>query len=64
MLSTIISVIIGVSLYNTIESIKNSIRNKSLDRDIEIKWEKFKKDLYYVKTNILRKEYNRKKDGI
>lgn len=56
MLNVIISVIIGLSIYNTIENIKTSIKNKTIEQDVELKWKKFKEDLYYVKITILRKE--------
>ncbi len=62
MLNTIIAAYIGVQIYYTFKSIKQSFINKTVDEDINHKWEQLKQTCYYIKCDLLRKEH-RKNDG-
>lgn len=61
MLSTITSVYIGITIYYTIQKIKTSFKNKTVEEDLEHNWKKLKENLYYIKCDLLRKEYKKKK---
>lgn len=58
-MQTIFTVYIAMTIYYTIQNIKQSIKNKTIDEDLERKWKQLNDNLYYVKMTILRKEYNK-----
>jgi hypothetical protein len=61
MLNIIFSVYIAMSIYYTIQNIKESIKQKTIDDDINRKWDELNDHLYYIKCTILRKEYAQKR---
>ena len=62
MLNTIFSVYIAMTIYYTIQNIKESIKNKTVEEDLERKWKDLKTNAMFQELNLLRKKFH-KKDG-
>lgn len=60
MFTTICSVIIAMSIYNFIEKIKLSIKNKTIDDDINRKIKEFNDSYFWTRMKDLKNKYNKK----
>jgi len=62
MLNTIFSVYIAMTIYYTIQNIKLSIKNKTIEEDLERKWKDLKTNAMFQELNLLRKKFHKKDD--